>query len=108
MFDILGKMGEMKARLEEAQKAIIDVTVTAEAGAGLVKVTMNGNRQAQKIEIDPSLLLESETEMLQDLLVAAFNLASTRAEEQAAAIMQSKTAGMLPSIPGLDLSRFGK
>lgn len=108
MFDLFGKMGEMKARMEEVKTALAELEVTGESGAGLVRVTLTGDRRAKDVEIDPSLLNPAEADMLQDLLVAAFNLASQKAEEQGARIVKEKTAGILPNIPGLDFGAFGK
>ena len=104
----MGKMGEMKARMDEVKTALAALEVTGEAGGGLVRVTLTGERRAKRVYIDPSLLNVADKDMLQDLIVAAVNLASAKAEEEGAAIMKDKTEGLLPNIPGLDLGGFGK
>ena len=76
MFDMMGMMGKMKevqAKLKEAQENLQHITVSAEAGAGLVKATVNGQRKLLKIEIDESLLNVNDREMVNDLVVAAVN-----------------------------------
>ena len=108
MFDVLGKMGEMKTRMEEAQKAVSAIRISEESFAGLVKATVTGDRRLIELTIDASLAKPEEINVLQDLVLAAVNKALTRAEAEAATIIKEKTAGLLPSIPGLDLTRFGK
>ena len=77
------------------------VEVTAEAGAGLVKVTMTCKHDVKRIVIDPSLLADDK-DMLEDLVAAAFNDGVRRAEEVSQAKMGKLTAGM-PLPPGMKL-----
>ncbi|MBB6611941.1 YbaB/EbfC family nucleoid-associated protein [Pontibacter sp. Tf4] len=110
MFDMMGMMGKMRevqAKLKEAQENLQHITVTAEAGAGLVKATVNGQRKLLKIEIDESILNVNDREMVNDLVVAAVNNAMLTATERAQEEMKKKTDGLLPNIPGLDLGNFG-
>jgi nucleoid-associated protein EbfC len=110
MFDMMGMMGKMKevqAKMKEAQEQLQHITVTAEAGAGLVKATVNGQRKLLKIEIDESLLNVNDREMVNDLVVAAVNNAMMTAGERAQEELKKSTEGLLPNIPGLDLGNFG-
>ncbi|PZX60389.1 hypothetical protein LV84_00665 [Algoriphagus ratkowskyi] len=111
MFDIMGMMGKVKeaqAKIKEAQSKMVYLTETGEAGAGLVKVTVNGDRKVVKIDFDESLLSPKDKEMLSDLIVAATNIAMTEMEIKIKAEMKSATEGMMPNIPGMDLgSMFG-
>ncbi|GHA57603.1 YbaB/EbfC family nucleoid-associated protein [Pontibacter akesuensis] len=110
MFDMMGMMGKMKevqAKMKEAQEKLKDITVTAESGAGLVKATVNGQRQLLKIEIDETIMNVSDREMVNDLVVAAVNNAMLTAGEQAQEQMRKSTEGLIPNIPGLDLGGFG-
>ncbi len=110
MFDMFGMMGKLKdvqAKLKEAQDNLQHITVTAEAGAGLVKATVNGQRKLLKIDIDSSLLNANDSEMVNDLVVAAVNNAMLTANERAQEEMKKQTEGILPNIPGLDLGNFG-
>ena len=89
------KMAEMQAKLAETE-------ISGAAGAGLVNVTLNGKGEMRSIKIDPSLAEPGEIEVLEDLIVAAFNDAKTRLEAQLQEEMGKLTGGMsLP--PGFKL-----
>lgn len=111
MFDLMGMMGkakEFQAKLKEAQDSLDRVTATGEAGAGLVKATANGKMQVVSVEIDESLLQNPDDRaMVADLTVAAVNAALRHAAEKGREHIKGQTAGLLPNIPGLDLSGFG-
>ena len=88
----------MQENMKKAQDDLAFVEVTAEAGGGLVKVTMTCKHDVKRIEIDPSLLTDDK-DMLEDLVAAAFNAAGRRAEEVSQEKMGKITAGK-PSLPG--------
>ena len=88
----------MQESVKKAQDELAFVEVTADAGAGLVKVTMTCKHEIKRIEIDPSLLADDK-DMLEDLVAAAFNAALRKAEEVSAERMGKLTAGM-PALPG--------
>jgi DNA-binding YbaB/EbfC family protein len=91
----------MQESARRVQEEIARMEVTGESGAGLVRITMTGKHQAKKVEISADALKEDK-EFLEDLVAAAINDASQKADEAAAAKMATVTAGMqLP--PGLDL-----
>ncbi len=75
-----------------------------ESGAGMVKATVNGKKQLVAIEVDPALLKSEDKIILQDLIVAAVNKANDEADGLAKEEMRKSTEGILPNIPGLDLS----
>jgi len=104
MMKMMGKMKEVQARLKEAQDNLVNIRASAEAGAGLVKATVNGKRQVIALEIDPSLLKADDKIIVQDLVVAAINKASEEAEVAAKEALKKSTEGLLPNIPGMDLS----
>ncbi len=109
MFNMMGKVKEMQARMKEAQDQLELLTTEAESGAGMVKVKVNGKKQILQIQIDPSLLTADQVAIVQDLLVAAINKAQDEAEELARQSLAKATEGMLPNIPGMDLgSLFNK
>ena len=111
MFDLMGMMGKMKdfqARMKEAQDDLAGLTATGEAGGGLVQATANGRQQILKIEVDESLFSSPDDRaMVTDLTVAAVNAALKAASELARDHIKTKTAGLLPNIPGMDLASFG-
>jgi DNA-binding YbaB/EbfC family protein len=88
----------MQDNLKKAQEELGKIEVTAESGAGLVKVTMTCKHDVKRVSIDPSLLADDK-EMLEDLVAAAFNAAVRRAEELSDEKMGKLGAGM-PSLPG--------
>lgn len=102
--DMFGKMKEIQSRMKEAQQQLITITETGEAGAGMVRATVNGLKQVIRIEIDPDLIRPDDREMLQDLVVAAVNKAMQNVEGKAREQLQKSTEGLLPNIPGLDLN----
>ena len=103
MMDMFGKMKEVQSRMKDAQETLRNVTETGDSGAGLVKVTVNGLKNVLSIEIDPDLIRPEDREMLQDLIVAATNIAMTNVETKAREHLRQATEGLLPNIPGLNL-----
>jgi DNA-binding YbaB/EbfC family protein len=98
---MLGQAQEMQAQMEQRLAATV---VEATSGGGAVTVKMNGKKQVLSLKIDPSAVAglgsnSADLEMLEDLIVAALNEASRRAEES----MQSGLSGMLG---GLGLPGF--
>ncbi len=91
--DLMKQAQAMQQNMQDMQKQLAQKEVQGEAGAGLVKVTMNGRHDVKKVEIDPSLLTEDK-EMLEDLLAAAVNDAVRRVEETSKASMSDLTGGM--------------
>lgn len=107
MMKMMGKLGELKTKVAEAQAKVAQIEASGESGAGLVKATVTGTKKLIGLEIDPSLINPDDAQMLRDLIIAAVNQAQASAEELAKAEMKSGTEGVLPNIPGLDLSGFG-
>ena len=89
----------MQDNLKKAQDELAFIEVTADAGAGLVKVTMTCKHDVKSIEIDPSLLVAEDKDMLEDLVAAAFNAAVRKAEDLSQEKLGKITAGM-PGLPG--------
>jgi DNA-binding YbaB/EbfC family protein len=91
----------MQENMRRMQDQLGAIEVEGQSGSGMVKVVMTCKHQVRRVSIDPSLFGD-DREMLEDLLVAAFNDAAQRAEATIAEKMGSVTAGMgLP--PGLKL-----
>ena len=88
----------MQENLKKAQDDLAFVEVTAEAGAGLVKVTKTRKHYLKRVAIYPRLLAEDKN-MLGNLVAAAFNAAVRKAEEVSQEKMGKLTAGM-PALPG--------
>ena len=93
---------EIQGRMQKMQEDLAGLEVEGQSGGGLVKVKLNGKLEARGVKIDPSLIKPEEAEILEDLIVAAFQDAKTKAEALVQAKMQEITGGLaLP--PGLKL-----
>lgn len=104
MMKMMGKVKEMQSRLKEAQDHLEKITVVGEAGAGMVKATVNGKKKLLSIEIDSTILSSSDGILVQDLVVAAVNKAMDEADVRAKDEIKKSTEGILPNIPGMDFS----
>ena len=109
MFDmnsIMGKIQEAQESLKKAQEDLVHLTTSAESGAGLVKVTVNGLRQLTEITLSDDLKNEQDFVMTQDLIIAATNKALADIEPQIKEALKDSTKGLLPNIPGFDPSNL--
>ena len=92
---------QMQADMQKAQDEMASLTVTGESGAGLVRITMTCKHELKRLEIDDSLIGDDK-EMLEDLIIAAFNDAVRRVEKTVQEKFSGMTAGLsLP--PGMKL-----
>ena len=85
------------AQLQKIQEELEATTVTGTAGGGAVRVVMTGKQQVESVAIEPEAA--EDLELLQDMIAAAVNDASAKAQELAADKMSVITGGM--NIPGL-------
>ena len=104
MMKMLGKVKEVQSKMKEAQENLGHITTTGEAGAGMVVATVNGKKELINLQIDESLFTPDDKDMLKDLIIAAVNKAIVEVEVLAKEEIKKSTEGMLPNIPGLDLS----
>lgn len=93
---MMQQIQRLQQQLAEAQASLAEETVTATAGGGAVKVTMTGDQKCKSIEISPELFKEADAEMLQDLILAAVNLALQQSRELAAERLGPLTVGLMP------------
>jgi DNA-binding YbaB/EbfC family protein len=91
---MLKQAQEMQSRMAEIQERLAQAEISGQSGAGLVQVTLSGKGETRKIAIDRSLMVADEVEVLEDLLMAAFNDAKTRLDAHVAEEMQKLTGGM--------------
>lgn len=94
IFKIFQQAQQMQGRLQQMQEELQHKTVTGAAGGGLVTVESDGRGHVRRIKIDPSLVGQSDSEMLEDLLVVALNDAQKKATELAQAEMSKITGGL--------------
>jgi DNA-binding YbaB/EbfC family protein len=88
--------------MQQMQEELAALQVEGQSGGGLVRVTLNGKMEARAVKLDPSLVKPEDTEMLEDLILAAFQDAKLKAEAALQEKMQEVTGG-LPLPPGLKL-----
>jgi nucleoid-associated protein EbfC len=98
--DMMGKLHEMKQKMEESKKKLDALIVEGEAGNGSIKIRANGNRIIKSIVIKEELL-KGEKEELEELLVVAMNRTLENADKVNEAEMSGTAKGMLPNFPGL-------
>ncbi len=97
---MMQKAQRMQENMQKVQDDLAQMEVVGQSGGGVVKVTLTGKMDARKVQIDPSALADAE--MLEDLMVAAFNDAVIKANEESNKRMAAVTAGM-PLPPGMKL-----
>ena len=99
---LMAKAREMQDRMAAVQEELGQKTVSADAGGGLVEATCNGRRELVRLRIDKTRVDTGDTEMLEDLIVAAVRSAQDKAVDLAKAEMQRAASemgvppGMLP------------
>jgi len=77
---LMKNAGKIQEMMEQKKAELAKIQVTGEAGAGLVKVTVNAENYAKSVEIDDSLLSEDKT-VLQDLIAGAINDATQKTQK---------------------------
>ncbi|MGH9485853.1 MAG: YbaB/EbfC family nucleoid-associated protein [Terriglobales bacterium] len=92
-------LGEAKKQYDEMRRKMAQITVEGGAGAGMVTIKMNGDKQVLEVRLDPEVV-KSDPDMLPDLIRAAVNDAGRRIDEATKSQMGG-LMGNLP-LPGLD------
>ena len=93
---------EMQAKMADMQAKLADIEVTGASGGGLVSATLNGKGELRGLKIDPSVVDPDDVEVLEDLIVAAFNYAKAKVEAHVSEEMQ-KLSGGLQLPPGMQM-----
>lgn len=99
-------MGNLQKMLKQAkemqdriQRESADMRVEGSSGGGMVNVTLDGTKNLISITIEPEVVDKDDVEMLQDLVVAAFNDANKKVDEELSQKLGALGAGL--KIPGL-------
>jgi DNA-binding YbaB/EbfC family protein len=93
-FDLQEMMKQAQQMQEDMQREMQRIRVDATAGGGVVSVAMNGAKELVDLKIDPEAVKSGDVEMLQDLIIAAVNEASRKADEAMKGKLGSKLGGM--------------
>jgi hypothetical protein len=100
--DIMKAAQNVQEELQKAQAKLETIEVEGASGGGLVRVRATAKGRILKVEIDPSLMVPADKDMLEDLVVAAFNDAREKADAASNAEMQKMQAA-IPLPPGFKL-----
>ena len=84
----------MQKKMAEEQEKIANTEFEGAAGGGMVKVTITGKGELKNLKIDPTLIDPDDPEVLEDLIVAAFNNAKKEADEATNSAMSDMAGGM--------------
>ena len=108
----LGNPQELQEKARQMQEELGRRHVTGDAGAGAVRVTINGKFEVQRVELDPAMVKtlagegdDADRDMIEELIASATNDALARAQEMAKEEMQKLTGGL--NLPGLDPNLLG-
>ena len=99
MQGMMKKVQKMQKDMQKMQAELKTRTVEATVGGGVMTIVMNGEKRVESIHIDPSVVDPEDTEMLEDLLVAAVNEVSQKVDDMMAQEMGKLTGGM--KLPGM-------
>lgn len=98
--DILKQVQKLQDQFLQAQEGLGNLRAEASAGGGMVTAVANGKQEILQLHIDKQAVDPADLEMLEDLIVAAVNLALAKAQELAKAEMSKATGGMLSNLTG--------
>jgi DNA-binding YbaB/EbfC family protein len=100
--NLMKQAQEMQSKMAEMQQKMQEMEISGTSGGGMVQVVINGKGDLRNLTIDKSIIDPEEKEMLEDLIVAAFNDAKAKVEEVMKEQMAEVTGGLkLP--PGMNL-----
>ncbi len=99
MGNLMKQIQEMQSKLEGIEEELGQERVEGSAGGGMVTVIANGRQEIYSIDIEQDLLTPDESDILQDMIVAATNQALERSRELRAEKLSTLTGGM--KIPGM-------
>lgn len=104
MLNIQGLMKQaqvMQKKMQEAQAKLAETEVEGVSANGAVKIVLNGKNEMKKISLDKSIVSEDDIEMLEDLILVAYNDAHAKVEALAEEGMKAATGGV--NLGGLKL-----
>ena len=99
--ELMKQMKEAQEKAQEMQEKMQEMEVEGAAGGGMVKIILNGKNEVQSVTIDKEVVNPDDVEMLQDLVMGAFNQATQKIQETQAEELSNLTGGL--NIPGLNM-----
>jgi nucleoid-associated protein EbfC len=97
--NMLGQLQKLQEQMQQVQEQLAQETVTASAGGGVVQITVTGEQVCTKVEIAPEILEDADIEMLQDLILTAFNSAVEKSRQLAEERLGPLTGGLGAGLP---------
>jgi DNA-binding YbaB/EbfC family protein len=97
--DMMRQIQQMQSKLAKAQEELSNLAAEGSAGGGAVKVTISGNLEIRSLKISPEVVDAEDVEMLEDLVIAAFNEALQKAQALQSEHMAGLTSGL--NLPGM-------
>ncbi len=94
MAKMMKQAQEMQAKMTDMQDELHNMTVVGESGAGLVKATASAKGELKALDIDPSIFVASEKEVVEDLILAAIKDAQSKASDKAQSELSKITEGL--------------
>ncbi|MBR2134300.1 MAG: YbaB/EbfC family nucleoid-associated protein [Eubacterium sp.] len=99
MQNMLRQAQKMQENIEAKKAELEEKEYVVTSGGGMVEITVKGNREIQSVGLNPEVVDPDDVEMLEDMLVAAFNEAMRQIDEEQERELDSVTGGL--NIPGL-------
>lgn len=100
MGDLFRGTQVLQEKISQTHEKLASLQVEGTAGGGMVTVVMNGRREVLQLKIEKEVVNPDDTEMLEDLIVAALNQALVQAQEVEMTEMNKVTGGMLSQVIG--------
>ncbi|MDE6470842.1 MAG: YbaB/EbfC family nucleoid-associated protein [Eubacterium sp.] len=99
MQSMLRQAQKMQEDIEAKKAELEEKEYVVSSGGGMVEITVKGNHEVKAIGLNPEVVDPEDVEMLEDMLVAAFNEAMRQIEEESERELEKVTGGL--NIPGL-------
>ena len=100
--NLMQQAQKMQADMEKANEELASETIEVSAGGGMVTIVITGQQELKSITLKREVVDPDDIDMLQDVLLAAFNQAVEQSKAMAASRMQGLTSGLnIPGLPGL-------
>lgn len=94
MNQLMKQAQEMQKKMSEMQEQMTNAEFEGKAGGGMVTLIINGKSELKKVNIDPSILNKEDKEIIEDLIVAAYNDAKSKIEENGNNSMNDMMGGL--------------
>ena len=103
MFSMLGKLGDVKKKIEEVKESLPNIILEESELDGVVKITITASREIKKIETSDEFYTKYSKDERESILVEAVNNAIHKAEARSKEEMTKNLQGIVPNIPGVDI-----